>query len=151
MTEILFYFNAPDRLAYACRVLRKALRVGAQDGSELTAGVAVTGTASMLARFDRTLWNFEALEFIPHLIVPAGAPLDARRQRTPVWLVERAEQASHLPVLLHLGDEPAEGFESFERLIEVVSGNADERIAARSRLKHYKSRGYEIRLHEVGA
>ena len=151
MTEILFYFNAPDRLAYACRVLRKALRVGAQEGAKPMAGVAVTGPASILARFDRTLWTFEALEFIPHVLVSADAVPDARRQRAAVWLVERAEQAAHLPMLLHLGQEPAEGFESFERLVEVVSTDADERDAARARWKHYKSRGYEIRQHEAAA
>lgn len=151
MTEILFYFNAPDRLNYACRLLRKALRSGAQREGRPISGAAVTAPAAMLARFDRALWSFEATEFIPHLLVDAGTLPDARHQRTPVWLVERAEQAAHLPMLLHLGDAPAEGFESFERLIEVVSANADERDAARLRWKHYKSRGYEIRQHEVAA
>ena len=49
-----------------------------------------------------------------------GAPPE-RLRRTPIWLVERAEQAVHHPVLVHLGDEPPEGFESFGRLIEIVS------------------------------
>jgi DNA polymerase III subunit chi len=151
MTEILFYFNAPDRLGFACRVLRKALRIGARDAAAPMAGVAVTGPASVLARFDRALWSFEALEFIPHVLLPADAPPDRRRQRTPVWLVERAEQAAHLPLLLHLGDDPAEGFESFARLIEVVSTDSAEREAARARWKHYKSRRYEIRQHEASA
>lgn len=151
MTEILFYFNAPDRLNYACRVLRKALRSGAQGEARSFPGAAVTAPAPMLARFDRALWSFEAVEFIPHLLVADAVLPDARHRRTPVWLVARAEQAAHLPLLLHLGEAPAEGFESFERLIEVVSSDADEREAARARWKHYKSRGYEIRQHEAAA
>ena len=30
MTEIAFHFNAPDKLAYACRFARKAQRAGAR-------------------------------------------------------------------------------------------------------------------------
>ena len=30
MTEIAFHFNAPDKLAYACRLLRKAVASGAR-------------------------------------------------------------------------------------------------------------------------
>jgi hypothetical protein len=37
MTEIAFHFNAPDKLAYACRFARKALRSGAR--------LVITGSA----------------------------------------------------------------------------------------------------------
>ena len=30
MTEIAFHFNAPDKVAYACRLLRKAVAVNAK-------------------------------------------------------------------------------------------------------------------------
>src|SRR5688572_29860879 len=114
MTEIQFHFNVPDRLLYACRLLRKALRSGAT-------GVAVTAAAPTLQRLDRTLWTFDDLEFIPHLVLRAGQPVPPRLARTPIWLVEQAEQGAQHPVLVHLGEEPAVGFESFARLIEIVS------------------------------
>jgi DNA polymerase-3 subunit chi len=142
MTEVLFHFNVPDRLLYACRLLRKAVRSGS--------GVAVSAPAPTLARLDRALWTFEAQEFVPHLLLRAGEMAAPRLQRTPIWLVERAEQAAHHPVLVHLGDEPAEGFESFDRLIEIVSTDPAERDAARRRWKHYAARGYAIERHEVG-
>ena len=144
LTEVQFHFNAPDRLAYACRLLRKALRSGAS-------GVAVSAPAATLARLDRTLWTFEPGDFIPHILVRGAEPPAARFQRTPIWLVEHAQQAAQHPVLVHLGDEPADGFESFQRLIEIVSSDADEREAARRRWKHYAARGYEIRKFEAGA
>src|SRR5689334_11572705 len=137
MTEVHFHFNVPDRLLYACRLLRKALRTGAS-------GVAVTAPLVTLSRLDRTLWTFDALEFIPHLLLRAGESLAPRLKRTPIWLVERAEQGDHHPVLVHLGEEPAVGFESFNRLIEIVSTDAEEREAARRRWKHYAGRGYEL-------
>ncbi len=140
MTEVQFHFNVPDRLSYACRLLRKASRAG---------GVAVTGEPETLSRLDRALWTFDPQDFVPHLLLADGGEPPPRLRRTPIWLVARAEQAAHQPVLVHLGDEPAIGFESFARLIEVVSTDAAEREAARLRWKHYAARGYAIAKHEV--
>lgn len=143
MTDVDFHFNAPDRLGYACRFLRKALRKGA--------GVAVTGPGERLDALDRLLWTFDDTEFLPHLRLrpDAGAPAP-RLRRTPVWLLERAELALHLPVLLNLGDEPVQGFESFGRLIEIVDQDPAAREAARGRWRHYQRRGYPLKGHEVG-
>ena len=140
MTEVQFHFNVPDRLGYACRLLRKALRAGA--------GVTVTAPEQVLTVFDRILWSFEPTEFVPHVLLRAGQVLAPRLAATPIVLTERAESATRHGVLLNLGDEPAEGFESFERLIEVVSADAAERDAARLRWRHYASRGYEIQRHD---
>jgi DNA polymerase-3 subunit chi len=52
MTEIAFHFNAPDKLAYACRLLRKAVNSGAR--------VVVTGDAASLQALDTLLWTFSA-------------------------------------------------------------------------------------------
>ena len=58
MTEVAFHFNAPDKLAYACRLLRKAVGSGAR--------VVVTAPADVLARLNSLLWTFSQLDFIPH-------------------------------------------------------------------------------------
>jgi DNA polymerase-3 subunit chi len=142
MTEVQFHFNVPDRLGYACRLLRKALRSG-------TSGVAVTAPSATLARLDRTLWTFDPGDFVPHILVRRAETPQPRTQRTPIWLVEDAQQAVHHPVLVHLGEEPVDGFESFRRLIEIVSTDPEERETARRRWKHYAARGYEIQKFEV--
>ncbi|MBW8832114.1 MAG: DNA polymerase III subunit chi [Burkholderiales bacterium] len=142
MTEVQFHFNVPDRLLYACRLLRKALRSGAS-------GVAVSAPVATLTRLDRALWTFDAQEFIPHVLVRQGALVPARLKRTPIWLVERAEQGAHHPVLVHLGEEPAVAFESFNRLIEIVSTDEAERETARRRWKHYAGRGYALQRFDV--
>lgn len=145
MTEVEFHFKVPDRLGYACRLLRKAVR--------RSATVAVTGAPPVLDGLDRALWTFgDDTDFLPHLRLRRGAAAPRRLARTPLWLVDDAEQAEHLPVLVTLGDEgePAPGFESFERVIEIVSTDAAERDAARLRWRHYASRGYPIRRHEAG-
>ena len=58
MTEIAFHFNAPDRLAYVCRLLRKAVAAGAQ--------LVVVGPPDQLDRLDSDLWTFSASDFVPH-------------------------------------------------------------------------------------
>ena len=141
MTEVQFHFNVPDRLGYACRLLRKAVRNGAR--------VAVTAPPATLTRLDRTLWTFDPQDFVPHVLLRGAEPVAPRLRETPIWLVERAEMAAQHPVLVHLGEEPAEGFESFTRLIEIVSTDAQERESARRRWKHYAGRGYAITKFEA--
>jgi DNA polymerase-3 subunit chi len=143
MTEVQFHFNVPDRLLYACRLLRKALRSGAS-------GVAVSGPGATLSKLDRTLWTFEPHEFIPHLLLRPGDAVPPRLRRTPIWLVEQAQEAVHHPVLVHLGEAPVAGFESFRRLIEIVSTDPREREDARVRWKHYAGRGYELQRFDAG-
>ena len=143
MTEVSFHFNVPDRTEYVCRLLRKAVRKGAR--------VVVTGAAPTLGQLDRALWSFDALEFLPHLLLRAGHPVAPRLRATQVWLAEDAVQAEHRDVLLNLGDQAPAGFESFARVIEVVTADDDDRLAARQRWKHYATRGYAIEKHEVGS
>ncbi len=141
MTEVEFHVNVADRLQYACRLLRKASRKGV--------GVAVTGPSVVLNELDRHLWSFDAEEFVPHVRVSAAAAANSSRQRSPVWLVDDPRLGTSLPVLVNLGDDLAEGFESYERLIEIVADLDHERDAARLRWKQYLVRGYTPRKHEA--
>ena len=143
MTRVSFHFNVPHRMGYACRLLRKATRQNAR--------VAVTAAPAVLAELDRTLWRFEATEFVPHVLLREGESLPERLRDTPVCLLPSLAGAPHHDVLLNLGAEPPAGFESFERLVEIVSTDEADRNAARARWKHYASRGYEIERHEVEA
>ena len=144
MTEVSFHFNVADRTDYTCRLVRKATRAGAS--------VVLAGPAAALAHFDRALWTFDDLEFIPHLMPRPGQAVAARlRAATPVWLLQDAGTADRHDVLVNLGTEAPAGFESFAKLIEIVTPDADDRAAARTRWKHYASRGYEIKKHEVAA
>ena len=61
MTDVAFHTGIANPLDYACRLLRKAYRSGAR--------VAVHGEPAVLDRLDQALWTFEALEFVPHIVV----------------------------------------------------------------------------------
>ena len=138
MTEIAFHFNAPDKLAYACRLLRKAVGSGSR--------VVVTAQAQELQQLDSLLWTFSQLDFVPHALQSAPADVVAS---SPVILSESLADAPHQQVLLNLGPQVPDGFERFERLIDVVSLDEADRQHARDRWKFYTDHGYVITRHDL--
>ncbi len=142
MTEVAFHFNAPDKLGYVCRLLRKAYGAGSR--------VVVTGEEELLRDLDIALWSLSPLEFLPHC---HGAAQGQRVQaRSPIVLAPSPRSAPHQQVLVNLGGSVPEGFERFERLIEVVTGQSDDRQAGPAgAVRHYADRGYGIEQHDLGA
>ena len=144
MTEIQFHFNVPDRLAYACRLLRKAMRK--------VAGVSVVGDAGDLERLNRQLWSFEAAEFLPHVFVRGADEVAPRLAHTPLWLLtDLGRSPPEHKVLVNLGFAPVSEVDRFDRLVEIVSTDANDREAARLRWRHYAGLGLSIQKFEVPA
>ena len=139
MTEVAFHFNAPDKVGYACRLLRKAAGTGAR--------VVVTGEAQLLRELDVALWTFAPLEFVPHC--HAAASTEQVLAASPIVLADSVQAAPHREVLVNLGQPVPPGFEGFERLIEVVTLEDEDRQGARRRWKHYADRGYAITRHDL--
>lgn len=134
-----FYFNVDHRIHYACRVVRKARTA---EKSVLV----FARDADRLARFDTALWTFSALDFVPHVYADSSlAP------NTPVLLTLAAQQAPQRDVLLNLDDGlPPDGWaERFERVIEVVSRDGDDREPARARFRAWRERGVTPNAHQV--
>ncbi|MFO6419341.1 DNA polymerase III subunit chi [Hylemonella sp. W303a] len=147
MTEVAFHFNAPDKLAYACRLLRKAVVQGSH--------VVVTAPADMLTRLDVLLWTFSQTDFVAHVRVPMRhapqAGMAALLALSPVVLAEDASTPD-LPrkqVLLNLGVDMPQGFTTYARVIEVVSQDEQDRQLARDRWKRYTNQGYAIVRHDL--
>ena len=140
MTGVEFHFNAPDKVGYACRLLRKAVGKGAK--------LVVTGEPALLRELDTALWTFSPLEFLPHCYGASSGP--AVLAASPVVLSDAAHAAPHQEVLVNLGGAVPEGFERFERLIEVVTVDEEDRVSGRRRWKHYADRGYALLKHDLG-
>lgn len=136
-----FHFNVDDRLQYACRVLRKASAAG-------KTALVYAREPDRLARFDTKLWTFSALDFLPH--VYADAPLAAG---TPILLSLTAAGAPARDLLVNLDDDAPPAFDAwfaqFERVIEVVSQDADDRAWARRRFAAYRAAGIEPTTYKV--
>lgn len=141
MTRIDFHFNAEHRLHYACRVTRKARAAGKRL-------VVLARDSDRLAQFDMALWTFSALDFLPHVYVDSQLAAS-----TPVLLTLDGARAPASDVLMTLDDEAPPDFEAlftrYERVIEVVSRNDDDRARARIRFKTYRDRGFEPTAFEV--
>ena len=138
MTRIDFHFNAPDRLTYASRLVRKVFRTGQK--------IVVFGDPDTIAELDRHLWTFSALDFIPHVL--SSDPL---ADRTPVILCSEACETPHADVLVNLSRETPAFFSRFERLVEVVTADEDDRSSARARWRFYRDRGYPLQSHDLAA
>jgi DNA polymerase III subunit chi len=139
MTEIAFHVNAPDKLDYACRLLRATQKKSAQ--------VLVLGQIDALKSLSSKLWAMSTTEFLPHCLADAAAEVLAH---SPIVLsAELPSSGAESQVLLNLGAVLPAGFERFERLIELVGQDSGDLQAARIRWKHYKDRGYALSRYDV--
>lgn len=93
---------------------------------------------------DRMLWTQSALSFIPHC--RADSPLAGE---TPILITDSLDTIPQDERLMNLSQEIPPGFSRFQSLIEVVGQEDAERDAARTRVKFYKDRGYEVRYFDL--
>ena len=141
MTEVAFHFNAPDKLAYACRFARKMLRSGHS--------LVITAAAPTLDALSTRLWALAPQEFLAH--ARADSPVQVL-DASPILLLPDPSQTAQQQrqILLNLGDQVPTDFEHFARLIEVVSAHDEmDRQQARSRWRDYTQRGYAIVRHDL--
>lgn len=132
MTDVAFHFGATDKVAYAVRLLRKAVGTGAR--------VLVVAEEGPLARLDAELWAMAHTDFFAHCF--ADAPPQAMAL-SPVVLCEYDGVATcpALEVLVNLGESFPDDFDRHARVIEVVSTEEQDRMLARQRWKHYVAKG----------
>ena len=142
--QVAFHFNVADKASYLCRLLRKAVHAGSR--------VIVTGAPGQLEDLDRRLWTFAPQEFVAHC---GSDALPGMLQVTPVVLAGSLDDPALLDlprqVLLNLGAEVPDGFERFERLIEVVSQDDEDRLAARQRWRRYAEGGFAMTRHDAAS
>lgn len=133
MTRIDFHTNVPDKLAYACRLARKAYAAGNRI-------VLMTDDAAQLAELDVMMWTFSATDFLPH--VPAG---DALASATPIILADSdSAELPHRELLVNLSRRVPAGVDSFQRVIEVVSADEADAAAGRQRYVAYKQQHHPL-------
>lgn len=140
MTSIAFHFGVLDKVGYTCRLLRKAVNSGAR--------IEVVADAPTLGRLSTQLWALSPTDFVPHC---TALEVGVLQELSPVLLAPApASPPERRQVLVNLGNGVPQGYEDFERLIEVVSGEDEDRALARARWKHYTIAGYSIARHDVG-
>jgi len=133
MTRVDFHSKVPDKIAYACRLVRKARAADMKI-------VLFAADRAQLAALDEALWTFSEQDFLPHVM--AGDELAAM---TPVILAHDAgQELPHHQVLVNLSRETPAHFARFERMFEIVSTDDDDLLAGRARYRQYQQRGYPL-------
>ncbi|MBI2384151.1 MAG: DNA polymerase III subunit chi [Gammaproteobacteria bacterium] len=142
MTRVDFYVQPEDSadgpLMTACRLCEKAV------GSGKRVYVFMTDPA-LADDFDRLLWTFKQGSFIAHerLAGPPQPPLPA------VLLGDAQPPAGYADVLINLAPEAPAFAGRFERVLEIVYGDAATRAKSRERFKHYRDAGFALETHKL--
>lgn len=137
MTQIEFHFNATDKLAYVCRLLRK--------GTSQNQRLFVVGQADILKQLDVALWSVAPHDFVSHCQASEAHLVT----HSAVLLATQLEPVPGVQTAVNLGPELPEGFECFGRLIEVVSDEPADRLQARVRWKQYSALGYGLERRDL--
>jgi len=133
LTKVDFYTGVTDRLETACLLSHKAL----QNGLRVLLHTPDKATAESL---DTMLWQYPPAAFIPHCHsdLPEAAEM-------PVIIGHQAEPFPHSELLISLHTTCLPFFSRFERVIEIVSQDAEDARLGRERFTFYRERGYEMR------
>jgi DNA polymerase III subunit chi len=137
VTQIDFYTHVRDKLHTVCQLVAKAYE------RKLKVLVFSPDVATS-NKLDSMLWTHLAIGFIPH--TQAGNDL---ADATPIIIDHQGETLNHDDVLINLRNEWPPFFSRFQRLIEVVSLDESDRLAARERYTFYRDRGYPIKSHNL--
>lgn len=132
MTRIDFHSNVPDKISYACRLVRKALLARNQL-------VLLTEDAAQLAQLDQALWTFSDTDFLPHVL--AGDVLAAQ---TPIVLcTDDSVELPHVDILVNLSRRMPASFSRFQRVFEIISSDPDDAAAGRQRYSAYRQQEFQ--------
>ena len=124
-----------DPLLLVCELAKRAFDSG-------TPTLILARTLDEAERLDEKLWEFDETAFVPHQI--AGDDDDAI---TPVLIVPPDMTTPDRALVINLREDCAPGL--FERVLEVVPADENERLGSRNRWKTYKAAGFEVAKHDM--
>jgi DNA polymerase-3 subunit chi len=133
MTRIDFHTNIPDKLAYACRLARKAYGAKARV-------VVLAEDAAQAEALDAALWTVADTDFIPHVL--AGDPL---APQTPVIITaDEGAALPHYEMLVNLTRRRPATVDRFARVFEIISLDEFDAAEGRKRYAAYKKQSYPL-------
>ena len=141
MPRIDFYV-LPDqkdngRALLACRLTDKAYNLGH------TVYIFTTSEAQAAA-LDDLLWTFRQDSFIPHERYPL-----AGEESSPVLVGMAPPAEVDAQVLINFTDVLPEGFERFQRVVELVDQHPEGLVKSRERFRQYRERGLTPETHKL--
>ena len=138
MTDVAFHFNVPDKPAYLCRLLRKVANAGMR--------AVVLAPPPLVRELDQALWTFSQEDFISHAV---NTDAVAMQERSTVVLAAEECDVGLRQVLVNCLPEVPSSFTKYEKVVEIVGTDDDDRAWARQRWKQYTQQGFELIRHDV--
>ncbi len=133
MTRIDFYFNVSNKQRLLFDVVQAALAKHRQ------VTIAIEDEV-MAGALSAELWQAEPESFLPN--VPANHTSAAH---TPVVIHWQNQAVIQDELLINLTQKEPSFFSRFTQMIELVTNDEQDKVAARARFKFYRDRGYEIK------
>jgi len=133
MTRIDFHTNIPDKLAYACRLARKAYGARAKI-------VVLAESPEQAEALNAAMWTVSDTDFIPHVM--AGDPL---APQTPIVITDNEDsELPHHDMLVNLTRRRPRNFAQFARVFEIISLDDADAAEGRKRYTAYKKESYPL-------
>jgi len=133
MTRIDFHTNIPDKLAYACRLARKAYGARAKI-------VVLADSPEQADALNAAMWTVSDTDFIPHVM--AG---DALAPQTPIVITDNEDsELPHHDMLVNLTRRRPRNFTQFARVFEIISIDEEDAAEGRKRYIAYKKESYPL-------
>lgn len=126
-----------SRALLACRLADKAYSLGH------TVYIAAASEARAAA-LDDLLWTFRQDSFVPHERYPLTG-----MEGSPVLIGVAAPAEVDAQVLINFTDAFPEGFERYERVVELVDAHPDVLAKSRERFKQYRERSLTPETHKL--
>ena len=141
MPRIDFYVLSDQkdngRALLACRLADKAYSLG-------HAVYVLAGSEAQAAALDDLLWTFRQDSFVPHERYPL-----AGEESSPVLVGTVLPAEATAQVLINFADRLPEGFERYERVVELVDQHPDVLAKSRERFRQYRERGCAPETHKL--
>ncbi len=143
MTRVDFYIlpgSSPhDRRVLACKLTEKAWRQGMKVHIH-------TGSEMETDLMDKLLWTFRQGSFIPHQKTTASA---TEREDINVLVGQGEAPADFRELVINLSLDQPPGFETYQRVMELVDAEETVRAEGRKRYAAYKQLGYALDTHKL--
>ncbi len=133
MTRIDFYFNVQNKQQVLVNLVQGALLKRRQV-------TILAADEKMAGDVGASLWQNKAESFLPNV---QASHLHAAA--TPVLIGLQGDGVLHDDMLINLTATEPSFFSRFTQLVELVSEDEQDKVAARARYKFYRDRGYDIK------
>ncbi len=136
------FYVLPDhkengRALLACRLADKAYSLG-------HTVYLCAGSEARAAALDDLLWTFRQDSFVPHERYPLVG-----EEGSPVLVGAATPAMVEAQVLINLTDSLPEGFERYQRVVELVDQHPDVLAQSRERFRQYRERGCAPETHKL--